>query len=188
MIDVKSYLKKPYSRVVTPDESGLFTGRILELPGCFAEGRSPAEAYANLDSAAESWLLSADANGIAIPDPFVLADYSGTVSLRLPKSIHRRASEHARREGVSLNQFLVSSISVSVGARDVVPALLSRFDDFFDRLELDTTRRIIYWEMAKSQLAGGMVTPSPRLERRIPFGKPTAATGKWQALSSLGVG
>jgi predicted RNase H-like HicB family nuclease len=117
MIDVKTYLRKPYTRVVTPDESGLFTGQILEFPGCFAEGGSPAEAYANLDRAAESWLLSADANGMAVPEPSASAGHSGTVSLRLPKSMHRRAAQMASRDRVSLNQFLVDCVAERLGAQ-----------------------------------------------------------------------
>ena len=40
------YLKKPYSRVVVPDEqSGTYTAQILEFPGCITQGKTPQEAY-----------------------------------------------------------------------------------------------------------------------------------------------
>ena len=42
-------------------------------------------------------------------------DYSGKLVVRLPKSLHRRAAYAANREGVSLNQFIVSSIAEQIG-------------------------------------------------------------------------
>jgi len=42
----RDYLRAPYSRVLIPDdESGTYTARILEFPGCVAQGDSVAEAY-----------------------------------------------------------------------------------------------------------------------------------------------
>jgi hypothetical protein len=42
-------------------------------------------------------------------------DYSGKLVVRLPKSLHRQAALAANREGVSLNQFIVSSIAEQIG-------------------------------------------------------------------------
>jgi hypothetical protein len=43
-------------------------------------------------------------------------DYSGKLVLRMPKSLHRHAAFAANRDGVSLNQFIVSSVAEQVGA------------------------------------------------------------------------
>ena len=40
----------------------------------------------------------------------------GRISLRLPDSIHRRIKEIARREGVSINQFISSAVAEKVSA------------------------------------------------------------------------
>jgi len=37
--------------------------------------------------------------------------YSGKLLVRMPKSLHRRLAETAEREGVSLNQYIVSLLS-----------------------------------------------------------------------------
>ncbi|KKM61029.1 hypothetical protein LCGC14_1535950, partial [marine sediment metagenome] len=37
-------LRKPYARVLIPDESGGYFAKILEFPGCYAEGETPNEA------------------------------------------------------------------------------------------------------------------------------------------------
>jgi antitoxin HicB len=131
---VSEYLRKPYERVIIPDDEGRYAAKILEFPGCFSEGGSPEEAYANLEEAASNWIQSAVDQGMTIPPPFATQGYSGTVSLRLPKSMHRRAVEHAQRDGVSLNQFLVSAIAARVGAEDVGITIAARLDELLDRL------------------------------------------------------
>lgn len=129
------YLRKPYARVIIPDDAGRYAAQILEFPGCFAEGDTPEEAYRNLQEAAENWLDSAHSQGMAIPEPFATQGYSGTISLRLPKSVHRRAAEYAHRDGVSLNQFLVSAIAARVGAEDLLTILADKLDDRLHRLQ-----------------------------------------------------
>lgn len=110
------YLKKPYGRLLVPEEDGGYRGEIIEFPGVFAEGETAAETAANLEDAAESWLEATIARGQTIPKPLEELEYSGKLVVRLPKSLHRRAAYTANREGVSLNQFIVSSIAENVGA------------------------------------------------------------------------
>ena len=120
------YLRKSYARVLIPDDEGRYAAQILEFPGCYSEGETPEEAYANLEEAAQNWIESALAQGMAIPEPSASQGYSGTVSLRLPKSIHRRAAELAHRDGVSLNQFLVAAIAHRVGTEDLLAEMILR--------------------------------------------------------------
>ena len=40
-----------------------------------------------------------------------LAAYSGKMLVRMPKSLHRRLSEEARVEGVSINQYILYKLS-----------------------------------------------------------------------------
>lgn len=127
---IEEYLKKPYSRILIPDlESGSFAAQILEFPGCFSEGKTPQKAYQNLEKAAYNWLESAIKQGMEIPAPFSTEGYSGKVALRMPKSLHRQAMAIAKREGVSLNQFLVSAVSSSVGADNLYEKMADRLED-----------------------------------------------------------
>lgn len=109
------YLKKPYGRLLVPEDEGGYRAEIVEFPGCFAEGETAAEAAANLEDAARSWLEATIAKGQTVPDPMEELDYSGKLVVRLPKSLHRRAAYAANRENVSLNQFIVSSIAEQIG-------------------------------------------------------------------------
>jgi predicted HicB family RNase H-like nuclease len=38
-------------------------------------------------------------------------DYSGKISLRLPKTLHRDLSQAAKQEGISLNQFILYKLA-----------------------------------------------------------------------------
>ncbi|HEX9989278.1 MAG TPA: type II toxin-antitoxin system HicB family antitoxin [Chloroflexia bacterium] len=127
----KSYLKEPYSRVLIPNQDGTYSAEILEFPGCFAEGDTADEAIRNLEAAAESWVEVSLAQGLEIPEPAMNQGYGGKIALRLPRNLHRRATQMAERDGTSLNQFLVSAIAARVGAEDLYTRLVERFERRF---------------------------------------------------------
>ena len=131
---VSQIVRKPYARIIVPDDQGGYAAQVLEFPGCFADGESPEEAYNNLEEVAESWVESALAQGFPVPPTYATQGYSGTISLRLPKSLHRRAAELAHRDGVSLNQFLVAAIAARVGAENLNETIASKLDDRLDKL------------------------------------------------------
>ncbi len=121
------YLKLPYSRILIPDD-GSYAAEILEFPGCFSQGDTPDEAIANLENAAKSWIQVALAQGQEIPEPYVNQGYAGKIALRLPRSMHRQATRLAERDGVSLNQFLVSAIAARIGAEDLYVRLVDKIE------------------------------------------------------------
>jgi hypothetical protein len=49
-----------------------------------------------------------------------------TMSLRLPESLHERARELAKREGVSINQLIATALAEKVSALDTVAYLEAR--------------------------------------------------------------
>lgn len=162
------YLRQPYARIIMPDDQGRYAAQILEFPGCFAEGASPEEAYSNLQEAAEDWIESAVAQGMTVPPPFANQGYSGTISLRLPKSLHRRAAELAHRDGVSLNQFLVAAIAARAGAEDLNEAIASKLDERLDHLQ---SRRFLFLGYGE-EIAG---TPAKQVLPRLDIDYPQVA-------------
>lgn len=86
------YLKKPYGRVVFPEEDGTFRAEIIEFPGCIAVGDSASEALSRLDAVAESWLKSTIDRGQRVPEPFL----SG-VALRFIENQSRAFIDGKRR-------------------------------------------------------------------------------------------
>jgi predicted RNase H-like HicB family nuclease len=110
-------MKRPYARILTPEPDGQYTAEIMEFPNCVASGNSAADALAKLDEVAADWIAATLEQGQSIPDPMDNAEYSGRLVLRMPRGLHRRAALLSEREGVSLNQFIVTCLAESVGER-----------------------------------------------------------------------
>lgn len=111
-------LKRPYSRLLVPEEDGSYRAEIFEFPGCIAIGETASDALKNLEEVAADWIAAALENGQQIPAPVEAEDFSGKLVLRLSRSLHRRASFAAEREGVSLNQFISTAVATCVGASE----------------------------------------------------------------------
>jgi antitoxin HicB len=68
---LEKYLELPYKLIIIRDkESGTFTGKVLEFPGCISQGDTVDEVYKNLSEAAKSWIIAALDMGQEIPEPF----------------------------------------------------------------------------------------------------------------------
>ena len=112
------YLEIKYPVTITPDVTGGYVSEIEDLPGCFTQGETLEEIYANMEEARRLWLESAYEDGLDIPLPRDLEQYSGKFFIRAPKSLHRKLDQQAKREGVSLNQYLVCTLAHSVGMEE----------------------------------------------------------------------
>ncbi|WP_307189061.1 toxin-antitoxin system HicB family antitoxin [Caldicellulosiruptor sp. F32] len=66
------------------------------------------------------WIETAREKGRQIPPPdeYKEEEYSGRLVLRIPKSLHKRLAEEAKKEGVSLNSFIQHLISYALGCRE----------------------------------------------------------------------
>jgi antitoxin HicB len=117
MADPSEILRRPYARVLTPEPEGQYTAEIMEFPGCVAYGDNAAEALKNLDEVSIEWVRASLEQGQDIPGPMANIDYSGRLVLRMTKGLHQRAAMCAEREGVSLNQFIVTCLAEAVGER-----------------------------------------------------------------------
>lgn len=92
------------------DEDEGFVALVPDLPGCSAWGVSEAEAIREAHDAIAAWLEAAQAAGRDMPEPTPPKDdsgYSGRFLVRLPRRLHADLARNAKREGVSLNQYLV---------------------------------------------------------------------------------
>src|SRR4051794_15194515 len=109
MKSLDHYLALPYTTVLKRDGEGDFVARVDELPGCLADGRSAAEALSRLEEAKELWIEDALEANDTIPEPQSdEALPSGKWVQRVPRTLHKKLAETARKEGVSLNQLAMS--------------------------------------------------------------------------------
>lgn len=115
-VEVEKYLQQPYHKVVSGNAAEGFLVEVMELPGCMTDGLTEAEALANVPEAMAAWLETALLDGVPIPAPFPERTYSGKVIVRMASSLHERLAQQAEREGVSLNQWLVTLLAQGAGA------------------------------------------------------------------------
>ncbi|MBP5208299.1 MAG: type II toxin-antitoxin system HicB family antitoxin [Clostridia bacterium] len=109
------YLTLPYRLEIVPDtEEGGYGARYPELPGCITSSDTPEGIIANAEDAKKAWIEAALEEGIEIAEPQPNSDlsgYSGQFKLRIPKSLHRSLSVHAKEEGISMNQYCLYLLS-----------------------------------------------------------------------------
>lgn len=107
-------------RPLTEEDGGGWLAEAPDLPGCMSDGETPAEALENVQDAINEWLAAAREMGREIPHPQwadETAEYSGRLSLRMPKSLHAQLVRNASREGVSVNQYVLYLVSLAQGTR-----------------------------------------------------------------------
>lgn len=113
------YMGLPYTIKITPEEVEGYFVEIEEFEGCMSQGETIEEVLENIKEAQEGWLEVAIEEGLEIPLPKVMEEYSGKFVLRVPKSLHRKLSNLAEEESVSLNQMIVSLLSERFALRRV---------------------------------------------------------------------
>jgi len=93
-----------------------FEARVKEFPDLAEYGDNFEEAYGLAIDAIETIGVVFIEKGKAVPVPQDIPDdFSGRVTLRLPKSLHRNIAIAAEEEGVSLNQHMVNVLSYYSG-------------------------------------------------------------------------
>jgi RNA polymerase sigma-B factor len=135
----------PYRISVVRDhgnaEGHEWTAQAEELPDCQAHGDTAEEAIRGIEAAIEEWIDDAEAQGREVPDPRTAASYSGRLMLRMPRSLHAELSGTAEREGVSLNQFIASSLERGLASPAVATGDVSE-DDSCNRRTMPALLRL----------------------------------------------
>lgn len=114
MIDPHSYGIEVRRRNL--DGEVMFEARVRELPDIAEYADSYQEAYELAVDAVETTARLLGERGRSMPQPMGPADdWSGRVTLRLPKSLHRALAGAAEDEGCSLNQHIVNVLNYFSG-------------------------------------------------------------------------
>jgi len=120
---VKYYCSFPYTITLDQEDDGngiYYVARIIELPGLIMTGYTPAEALAELEAEKPEFIELCLKLGKTMPDPITSHKYSGNIVLRLSSSLHETLAKVAQIEGVSLNQYMVSTLARAVGRDEVL--------------------------------------------------------------------
>ena len=93
-----------------------FEARVRELPDLAEYADTFEEAYALAIDAIETTSVVLAEKGKPMPPPLDAPDdFSGRVTLRIPKTLHRALAQAADDEGVSLNQHMVNVLTYFSG-------------------------------------------------------------------------
>lgn len=101
------------------DGASRFVATALEFPDLVVFEDTYIEAYEAIASVIGDLQadFAADGKPFPTPAPNLPQRWSGRVTLRIPKTMHMKAAKLAESEGVSLNQFLVSTVAETVGGK-----------------------------------------------------------------------
>ena len=109
MKTIDEYMKLPYRMEIIEDSAeGGYVASYPDLKGCITCGPTIEAAAAALADAKRVWI---EADGYDIPVPEIDDSYSGQFKFRMPKSLHRQLAEHAKLEGISMNQYCLYLLS-----------------------------------------------------------------------------
>ena len=115
-----------YTRIISPipdEDGGDFMITFPDLPGCIADGDTEEEALENGKDAFSAWVAARADQNKAIPEPqshpeeFLVSQASGRILARLPKYLHARLIERAKRESVSINSLLLAFVAAGLGQK-----------------------------------------------------------------------
>ncbi|NCC36887.1 MAG: toxin-antitoxin system HicB family antitoxin [Chloroflexia bacterium] len=105
-------------RRVGTDDGPSFEARIRELPDVAEYAETFNDAYELAIDTIETTAEAFAEAGRAMPTPATpVEDYSGRITVRVPKTLHRDLALAAEEEGVSLNLLISNALAHSVGAR-----------------------------------------------------------------------
>lgn len=97
------------------DDKLQFSAQALEFPLLYICADSAEEAYNNAIETINEFHEDSIEDGDTLPEPIELSDeYTGRVTLRMPKSLHKQVDFLSKIDGSSLNQFIVSALSFRV--------------------------------------------------------------------------
>jgi len=119
-ITLDYYLNLKYPVTIYEDPEGGFVAEIEDIPGCLTQGETLEEVHAQIDDARRGWLKVAYEEGLEISLPRIDQEYSGKFIVRLPKYLHKQLAQNARKDGISLNQYVISILSSNWHDRDLV--------------------------------------------------------------------
>lgn len=128
----------------------LYVGRAAEFPNIssFEETYEAAHALV-IDSIMALKKISDEANAeFPLPYPAPSDEFSGRVTLRLPRSLHAKVSMIATQEDISVNQYLVAAIATHVGEVDGIGRVVSEAGKMLGQIVTDAMTKARAWRAA----------------------------------------
>lgn len=101
---LKKFMAKTYPMLIEPGQESGYIITYPDLPGIIASSEDQEDAIQAAEELREEFFLEYQRRGWTIPEPGELDSCSGTLTVRIPVSLHRRLKMTAKREKTTMNQ------------------------------------------------------------------------------------
>jgi antitoxin HicB len=115
---LNEYLALPWNYEIEhwEDQGGYYAVRVLELPGCIADGQTPWEAFEAIKTVMPLYIQSLIKHHEPVPEPLNASDFKGQISYRTKPEKHYRLAREAKRRGISINKLIDDAIDNQLSA------------------------------------------------------------------------
>jgi predicted HicB family RNase H-like nuclease len=96
-------------------QSGEYVARCIEFPSLSRWAASVQEAIASVEQAVDEHLAERQRDGLDVPAPLTERQYSGKFVVRTSPALHARLAVEAAEQNVSMNHWVVQTLSESFG-------------------------------------------------------------------------
>lgn len=142
------------------DGEVLYVGRVAELPNISAfEETFDATRTLVIDAIQTLKKIADEAQAeFPLPYPAPSDEFSGRITLRLPRSLHAKVSRIAAQEDISVNQYLVAAIATYVGETDGISRVVTEAVNLLGHIVANAMTTVTAWK--PTQYVFGEVTPT----------------------------
>ena len=121
-------MNKEYRFEVYKDyEHDVYVVKYFDFDNVIGSGDTVIEAIEESRGNLEAFLQYCKKNNIKVPEPSIHEelDYSGKVTLRMSKSLHKLVDERAKKEGISINLLLNEAVNAYITRLSVQDLLIN---------------------------------------------------------------
>lgn len=140
----------------------LYVGRVAEFPNISAFEESFEAAHELVLDSIQTLKKIADETNVDFPIPFPApsCEFSGRVTLRLPKSLHAKISRIAAQEDISVNQYLVAAVAYYAGEADGVSKVVTEAANLLGHVFTNAVTNAVSAWRSTQFFINDVVTPS----------------------------
>lgn len=131
------------------DGEFLYVGRVAEFPNISAFEETFEAARALVLDSIQTLKKIADETKVEFPLPYPVPsdEFSGRVTLRLPKSLHAKISRIAAEEDISVNQYLVTAVAYYAGETDGISRVVKEAANFLGHIIANAMTTMTAWKL-----------------------------------------
>ncbi len=129
----------------------LYVGRVAEFPNISAFEDTYEAAHSLVLDSIKALKGIADEMQAKFPSPYPAPsdEFSGRVTLRLPKSLHAKISRISAQEGISVNLYLVTAIASYTGESDGIARVVSEAANMLGRVVINAVTTVNSWKLSQ---------------------------------------